>query len=118
MWPSHSGTSSSRLLVLGVSGTTSITSARRHRVLRSCTATALVSPVALLAPGVAVVVVTQGLPEAGDVVGGELQPPHPLRALPEVQVRHEQARRSSVLGLEWGAVVCVGHPRLASRDVL
>src|SRR5918997_1834783 len=116
--PSHSGTSSTRLLVLGVSGTTPTTSARRQRVLYSCTDTPLVSPVALLAPGVAVVVVAQGLPEAGDVVGGELQPPHPLRALPEVQVRHQKPRGATVLWGQWLLVVCVGHPGLSPREVL
>src|SRR5829696_3743377 len=73
----------------------------------------LIPPVALLAPGVAVVVVAQGLPEARDVVGGELQPPYPFGALPEVEVWHEQPRRSSVLGLQGLPVVCVDHPRLA-----
>src|SRR5215217_4699392 len=106
------------LLVLGVSATTSITSARRQRVLRGCTATALVSPVALLAPGVAVVVVAQGLPEAGDVVGSELQSPDPLGTLPEVQVRHQQARRPAVLWLKGFAFVGVAHPSLATRDIL
>src|SRR5829696_90131 len=116
--PSHSETSSTRLLVLGVSGTTPTTSARRQRVLYSCTDTPLVAPVALLAPGVAVVVVAQGLPEAGDVVGGELQSPHPLGALPEVQVRHQQAGRATVYGLQGLPLVGVGHPRLAARDLL
>src|SRR5215203_783931 len=109
--PSHSETSSTRLLVLGVSGTTPTTSARRQRVLYSCTDTPLV------APGVAVVVVAQGLPEAEDVVGGELQSPHPLGALPEVQVRHEQASRAAVYRLQGLPVVGVGHPRLAARNV-
>src|SRR5215208_5882359 len=116
--PSHSETSSTRLLVLGVSGTTPTTSARRQRVLYSCTDTPLVSPVALLAPGVSVVVVAQRLPEAGDVVGGELQTPHPLGALPEVQVRHEQAGRAAVYGLQGLPLVGVGHPCLASRNAL
>ena len=44
--------------------------------------------------------VAQGLPEAGDVVGSKLQSPHPLGTLPEVQVRHEQADRASVLWLK------------------
>src|SRR5215212_3451825 len=100
MWKSHPGNTSRRLLVIGVSATTSITSPSRHKSLRGCTATASVAPVALLAPGVPVVVVAQGLPEAGDVVGGELQAPHPLGALPEVQVRHQQPRRAAVLGLQ------------------
>ena len=43
---------------------------------------------------------------------------HPLRALPEVEVRHEQPRRAAVLGLERLAVVAERDPRLAARDVL
>src|ERR687897_294206 len=57
----------------------------------------LIPPVTLLSPGVPVVVVAQGPPEAREVVGSELQPPHPLGALPEVEVRHQQAHRSTVL---------------------
>src|SRR3712207_5302730 len=105
------------LFVLGVSGTTSTTSPRRQSSLRGRPAT-LVAPVALLAPGVPVVVVAQRLPEAGDVVGGELQAPHPLGALPEVQVRAEQARRAAVLGLEGRPLVGEGDPRLAAGDLL
>src|SRR5262245_47596696 len=116
--PSHPGTSSTRLLVLGVSGTTSTTSARRQSVLDSCTVTSLVSPVALLAPGVSVVVVAQRLPETGDVVGREPETPDPLGALPEVQVWHQQAGRTAVYRLQGLPLVGVCHPRLASRHVL
>src|SRR5271166_2077947 len=47
-----------------------------------------VALVALLEPRVAVVVVAVDLPEARLVVVQQTQPGHPLRALPEVQVRH------------------------------
>src|ERR671917_1124633 len=97
--PSQPGTSSKRLLVRGVAGRDSTTSPMRQASLGRLISTS-VPPVALLAPGVAVVVVTQRLPEAGYVVGSELQPPHPLGALPEIQVRHQQTRRSSVLWLQ------------------
>src|SRR5215218_5094024 len=73
----------------------------------------LIPPVALLSPGVPVVVVAQGLPEARVVVGSKLQPPHPLGALPEVQVRHEQAGRSAVLWLKGLPLVGKSHPSLA-----
>src|SRR6202008_744742 len=59
-----------------------------------------VALVALLAPGVSVVVVADALPEAGLVLLLELQAPYPLGALPEVEVGDQQPGRSAVLGLE------------------
>ena len=58
------------------------------------------------------------LPEAGLVLVAQLEPAHPLGALPEVEVRHEQPRRAAVLGLERLAVVGEGDPRLAAGQVL
>ena len=55
------------------------------------------SPVPLLQPRVAVEVVAGLLPEPGVVVGHHHQPAHPLRALPEVEVRHQQPGRAAVL---------------------
>src|SRR5205807_8936018 len=77
-----------------------------------------VALVALLEPRVSVVVVAVALPEARLVLGAELDSPHPLRALPEVELRDEQPRPPAVLGLERLAVVGVGDPRLAAGDVL
>ena len=48
----------------------------------------------------------------------QTQAAHPLGALPEVEVRDEQARRAAVLRLERLAVVAERDPRLAARDVL
>src|SRR5437879_11633897 len=56
--------------------------------------------VPLLGPWVAAHVISVLLPEPGHVIRQELEPAHPLRALPEVQVRHQQARRPAVLGGE------------------
>jgi hypothetical protein len=53
-----------------------------------------------------------GLPETWLVAVEQFQAPHPLRALPEVQVRHEQASRAAVLGFERLAVVAERHPGL------
>src|SRR5688500_9614141 len=50
----------------------------------------------LLEPRITPVVVTAHLPEALLVLGEQGQTRHPLRALPEVEVRHEQARRATV----------------------
>ena len=56
-----------------------------------------VALVALLEPGVAPVVVAVLLPEPGLVVVQHPQPRHPLGALPEVEVGHEQAGGAAVL---------------------
>src|SRR5262245_40127705 len=48
-------------------------------------------PVPLLLPRIGVVVVPVLLPEPRLVLGGELQPPEPLGALPEVALGHEEA---------------------------
>ena len=64
------------------------------------------------------VVVAQGLPEAGFVFGHEPEAPYPLGALPEVEVRHEQAGRSAVLGLERLAAVGVSDPGLTACDLI
>src|SRR5580658_2938539 len=76
-----------------------------------------VAGVALLLPRVTVVVIAVGLPEARHVMIEQLEPPHPLGALPEVQVRDEQPRRAAVLGSERAAAVAEGDPRLTAQDV-
>src|SRR5262245_53054812 len=63
------------------------------------------APVAFLAPGIASHVVTVLLPEAGIVLLQQLEPAHPLGALPEVEVRHQKADRPAVLRGQWLAVV-------------
>src|SRR6187431_1534279 len=60
--------------------------------------------VSLLLEGIGVVVVAVALPEAGAVVGGELDPTEPLRALPEVLPGDHEAERAAVLGRERLAV--------------
>src|SRR5919106_97724 len=108
-----------RLLVRGVSGRVSTTSPMRQSSLpRARISATSVPPVALLAPGVAVVVVAQGLPEAGFVFGDQPQSSHPLGALPEVEVRHERGGRTAVLGLERLAAVGVTDPRLTACDII
>src|SRR5687768_7675283 len=56
-----------------------------------------VTLVPLLAPRVTAVVVAVLLPEAGLVAGEQRQLADPLRALPEVEVRDEQAHGAAVL---------------------
>src|SRR3954468_17423146 len=77
-----------------------------------------VALVALLSPRIAVVVVAVVLPEAGLVVLEELQSAHPLGALPEVQVRNEQARGTAVLGLEGLAIDLIRDPSATAGHVL
>src|SRR3954468_17127147 len=54
---------------------------------------------ALFLPRVGVVVVAVALPEAQPVRGRELERANPLRALPEVPLRHDQPQRVAVVGL-------------------
>src|SRR5450756_857502 len=61
----------------------------------------------LFLPRVGVVVVAVALPEAADVVVQELEPPDPLRALPEVALRNNEAERVAVLRIERLALVAV-----------
>src|SRR3954453_5715778 len=72
-----------------------------------------VAGVPLLFPWVTVVVVPVGLPEPGLVIQAQLDPAHPLRALPEVEMGNEQPCRPAVLRLERLAFVLVRAPRLA-----
>ena len=41
--------------------------------------------------------VAVALPEAGLILGDELEAAHPLGALPEVEMRHDQPQRPAVL---------------------
>src|SRR5262249_5552669 len=76
-----------------------------------------VAAVTLLFPRVAVVVVAVGLPESGLVVLVHLEASYPLGALPEIQVRHEQPRRATVLRLQRLVLVLVGDPRLSVGEI-
>src|SRR5262249_61442356 len=59
-----------------------------------------------------------GLPDALAIVSQQPQPANPRRALPEVEVRVEQAGGTAVLGIERLPVVPVRDPRLAAGEVL
>src|SRR5690242_16796313 len=56
------------------------------------------APVALFLPGVAPHVIAVLLPESRQVLIEQLEASHPFRALPEIEMRHEQSRRPAVLG--------------------
>src|SRR5689334_4809947 len=68
--------------------------------------------ISLLAPWVRAVGVAVVLPEAEAVADDDLEPAQPLRALPEVEARHQQAERPAVLRVELAAVVAVGEQRI------
>src|SRR5262249_62200003 len=87
------------------------------RGVRRTMDTSRVTVVALLTPRVAIVVIAVGLPESRRITVHEAQLPHPLRALPEVEVRHEEPGGAAVLGRERLTVVFHRHPRLAAGDI-
>src|SRR5215213_738057 len=91
---------------------------RQSSLPRARSSATSVPPVALLAPGVALVVVAEGLPEAWLVFGDQPQSSHPLGALPEVEVGDEQASRTAMLGLERLAAVGVSDPGLSACDLI
>src|SRR3974377_793056 len=74
--------------------------------------------VALFLPRVAVDVIAVHLPEAGLVAVHEDDAAHPLRALPEVQLRDDQAQRPSVLLRQRFAVVLVGEQYVVAHQLV
>src|SRR3954470_22765134 len=59
-----------------------------------------VTGIALLGPRVASVVVTAGFPETGRIAAEDFDALQPLRAFPEIQMRHYQPHRAAVLRLQ------------------
>src|SRR5256885_9319231 len=57
-------------------------------------------PIPLFLPGIAPHVVAVLLPEPGNVLVDQREAPYPLRALPEIQVRHQQPGGPAMLGCE------------------
>src|SRR5688572_1176173 len=78
----------------------------------------LVTVVSLFAPRVAVAVVSVHLPEPWFVVLHEPQAPDPFRRLPEVQVRHEETGRTTMLGREWLALELPDNQPLPIQQIL
>src|SRR5918992_5764792 len=122
-WLGQPGTSSTSVVARRVSATLSTTSASRQARRRPPApaggrSAASVAVIPLLAPGVAVDVVAERLPEARLVVLHETEPADPLGRFPEVEVRDQQARRAAMLGLQRLAVVVGGHHALATDQIL
>src|SRR5688572_28430112 len=78
----------------------------------------LITVVPLLPPRVTVRVVPIHFPEPWLVVFHEAEPAHPFSRLPEVEVRYQEARRSTVLGRERFTVVLPGNDRLPVQQIL
>src|SRR4051794_31046798 len=93
-WSNVSERLRKKLLIVGVLVAISTIAQLCHRAVA---AIASVIRISLLIPGIAVHVVPAQLPEAGLVSVRELKTVHPLRRLPEVEMRHEQARRPPVV---------------------
>ena len=106
--PGQSATSNTSVRTRGVSSTTSTTVPSCQLSLRSSAAPAT----DLHTCG------SRGLPEARLVLVTQLEAAHPLRALPEVQVRHQQAGGAAVLGIERLAVIAECNPGLTVGHVL
>src|SRR5688572_11784161 len=73
--------------------------------------------VSLLAPGVAVHVVAERFPEARLVRWHVAQLAHPFGAFPEIEVGHEEARRSAVFRRERRALIYEGDHALSLREI-
>ncbi len=61
--------------------------------------------------------ITSRLPETGSVFFDEFKAAHPFRAFPKIVLRHQQARRTSVLGRERLSVILVNNPSFTVADV-
>src|SRR3954447_5346961 len=109
----RSGTSSRSWTASSRGCRTSVTVAVRQPPLGACgRCGSSVTLVALLAPGVAPVVVAVLLPEPGLVALQQGQPVDPLGSLPEVRVGPEHPPRPAVLDRQRSAVVLPHDPRL------
>src|SRR5262249_39708060 len=116
-WPCQSRICSSRLLTRGVSTTISRTVAT-CQVSRGAGAPAVsIAVIALFFPRVAVDVIAERFPEAWPILVDELQPLHPLRAFPEVEMRDQQPCRASMRRKDRQAVVACRDHGLAAHEI-
>ena len=66
-----------------------------------------VVPETLFLKGVRIHVVTVTLPKAWDILRNEFNPPQPFGALPEIQVRNDNANWSAMLGRDFFTLKCI-----------
>src|SRR5664280_175055 len=74
--------------------------------------------VPLLHPGVAAHMVPVGFPEAGPVLLYQFHPGHPLGALPCIQARYYETRRTAMLRRNRLTVVEYCHKRVFRQEVI
>src|SRR5438105_10413679 len=74
--------------------------------------------VTLFLPRIAVIVVPVAFPESGPITTQELEPGHPLGALPEVQVGKEQPQRPAVLWTDQLTVAPVDQHVFGTQEIL
>src|SRR5579885_2438078 len=86
-------------------------------MLSKLNAWAVVSAIALLFPRVAVIVIAARLPEAGAVLGEELDALQPLRALPEIEPGNHHAHRPAMLARDRLALPAVREQRVGRREL-
>src|SRR5579864_983154 len=72
----------------------------------------LVAPIAFFFPWISVIIIAQRLPEARFILVDQAQTPHPLGALPEVEVGHQQPCWATVFGCQRLPLIGVDHPGL------
>src|SRR5215469_6515466 len=106
-----------KLVMVGVRGSRAMIVAACQRTAGRVEAARSVIGIPLLAPGVAVDVVTAQLPEPGLVARGELQAHDPFGRLPKVQMWHEQAGGAAVIGLDRPPVVVQRNQGLALCEI-
>src|SRR5690242_13884486 len=78
---------------------------------------ASVAVIPLLLPGIAIVVISARLPEAGLILGHEAKPPQPLGALPKVEMRDQEAGWASMSRSDWQALVTSRNHSFSSDQI-
>src|SRR5687767_9195016 len=107
MCPPQPATARVSVFTRGVSVLIATTSAIDHARRRGWPADESVSVtlVTLLPPRIAINVIARLLPEARLVLVDEAQAPDPFGALPEIEMRHQEPRRSAMRGRERQALI-------------
>src|SRR6185437_9667703 len=118
-WPAlnANGSPGKKLVILDVRRTRSMMIASCQRTAGAAATPVSVIGVALLPPGIAIGVVAAQLPEAGLVALSELQPVRPFRGLPEIEMRHQQPCRATVIRLQRLALMAQRQHGPALREI-
>jgi hypothetical protein len=73
---------------------------------------------ALLSPGISIMMVAEGFPESRNIIVHELDPSNPFRAFPKIEMWNEEPGRAPVLRLEIRPVEAKSDPRLSVEKIL